>query len=144
MGLTHSWERPTELPANEFASAVRDIQKALARLDVPLAGFDGSGKPQFADDHLIFSGADGVTCEPFEIHQTEFDREGRATKISFCKTRRLPYDLAVKVALIVMKFRLGASFEVFSDESAESWIPARRVVQESLGYGNDFLLDQKS
>ena len=40
IGLTHSWLRPTELPAEAFAAAVKDIQRVLKNADIPLAGFE--------------------------------------------------------------------------------------------------------
>src|SRR4051812_32399048 len=114
MGLTHSWLRPTELPADAFAAAVKDIQLALKRANIPLAGFEGSGKPVFREDAVVFNGVQGAACEPFEIHQVEFDRRGRPEVFSFCKTQGLPYDLAVKAALIVFKSHLGETIQVMS------------------------------
>src|SRR6476660_4895162 len=112
MGLTHSWLRPTELPAEAFTAAVRDIQLVLKAADIPLAGFEGHGQPIFLDDTIVFNGVAGAGCEPFEIHQVEFDRRGRAEKFSFCKTQSLPYDVAVKVSLIIFKEQLGVIFKV--------------------------------
>ncbi len=72
MGLTHSWLRPTELPVDQFAAAVRDVRLVLKHVDVPLAGFEGRGEPIFSDDAVVFNGVAGAGCEPFEIHQVEF------------------------------------------------------------------------
>ncbi len=144
MGLTHSWTRPTELPVDKFATAIRDVRRVLAHIDVPLAGFEGGGKPIFTDDAIVFNGVGGAGCEPFEIHQTEFDRRGRPAKFSFCKTEGLPYDLAVKAALIVLKARLGEVIRILSDEPDESWTCARQLVKQQVGCGSDFKLDSKA
>lgn len=143
MGLTHSWLRPTELPADKFATAVKDIRLVLKNFDVPLAGFEGHGEPIFNDDAVVFNGVSGAGCEPFEIHQVEFDRRGRAEKFTFCKTQGLPYDLAVKVTLIVLKQHLGEFLKVMSDEPDEAWEPAREIVDRAHGGGSSFKLDKQ-
>src|SRR4051794_29927973 len=56
MGLTHSWIRPTELPARLFAQAVEDIRTVLASAEVPLAGLEGVGEPILRLDAVIFNG----------------------------------------------------------------------------------------
>ena len=143
MGLTHSWLRPTELPTEAFAAAVRDVQRVLKDANIPLAGFEGHGPPVFLDDAIVFNGVAGAACEPFEIHQVEFDRRGRAEKFSFCKTEGLPYDLAVKAALVVFKHHFGEAIKVMSDESNEAWDRARETVNKIMGFGSDFKLDPK-
>jgi hypothetical protein len=141
MGLTHYWERPTELPPDAFAAAVRDLARALPALGVQLAGFEGTGAPDFRDDAIVFNGADGAGAEPFEIHQTEFDRRGRSVVASHCKTLGARYDSCVRVALIVLNHHLGADFRVHSDDPlGEAWVAARTFCEETLGYGAEFTL----
>src|SRR4051812_11997493 len=137
MGLTHSWLRPTELPATAFAAAVKDIQRILEVADVPLAGFEGRNQPVFLDDAIVFNGVAGAACEPFEIHQVEFDRRGRDQKFSFCKTQGLPYDLAVKVALVLFKHHFGETIKIMSDESDDAWAEARQLVSQATGFVSD-------
>lgn len=141
MGLTHSWRRPTELPAAAFEAAVADVRKVLEQAGMALGGFDGTGSPIFESNHIVFNGANGASCEPFEIRQIEFDRRGRCNATSFCKTQGLPYDLAVKAALIVLKTHLGPEFKVMSDEKAEQWEPACAMVLRSLSLKTKFELD---
>lgn len=142
MGLTHYWLRPTELPPDKFASAVQDIHRLLPTLNVPLAGFEGTGEPILTDDTLMFNGAGGAACEPFEVHAVEFDRHGRPEKRAYCKTEGLPYDRAVKAALIVLKHHLGDDLTVTSDQPDDAWGDAGQVVQRALGFGSGFRLDQ--
>ncbi len=90
MGYTHNWQRPTELPADRFADAVRDCKKIINVLDTAIAGFEGTGDPVFEDDHIVFNGVAPMACEPFEIRRLEFDRRGRSLVWSFCKTEHCP------------------------------------------------------
>ena len=143
MGLTHYWYRPTELPAEIFAAAVDDVRLVLKRLDLPLAGFEGKGEPILTPSSIVFNGAGEDAVEPFEIQQVEFDRRGRAEFYGYCKTAGRPYDLAVRAALIVMQHHFRDKLKVMSDESPQSWGDARRVVHETLGYGDEFQLAPK-
>lgn len=143
MGLTHNWHRPTELPADAFARAVTDCRRVLSGLDVPLAGFEGIGDPIFDANTILFNGVTGSCCEPFEIHQTEFDRRGRRVVFSFCKTEHAPYDICVKVAIVVLKHHFGNAILVGSDATDADWEDARQACQKSLNYGADFRLDKE-
>ena len=144
MGWTHNWRRGTELPAATFAGAVRDCQRILPCTGVPLAGFDGTDQPILQEDLIIFNGEGRAGCEPFEIHQTECDRHGRAVFWSFCKTEHQPYDLCVQVALVILKHHLGEAITVGSDGKDDDWADARRICQEELGYGEEFQLETES
>ena len=141
MGWTHSWRRPVELPAKEFHAAVSDVAEAVEALGLELAGFEGTGKPVFDEEHIVFNGTQGQQCEPFEIARVEFDRRGRREVRGFCKTEHLPYDLAVQAALVVLKQHLGALITVGSDGKDEDWAAARAAVHRVLGYGLEFRLE---
>ena len=140
MGWTHSWRRPTELPEKGFARAAEDCRRILAAGDVPLGGFTGDGDPTFSAERIIFNGVGRSSCEPFEIARIEFDRRGRESVSSFCKTGQAQYDICVQVALIVLKHHLGDAVTIDSDGDDGDWRQARRLCQEGLGYGEDFRL----
>ncbi len=142
MGLTHYWERETELRPETFCKAVLDMQRITATLPVRLASKDATGSPYFGADAVAFNGAAGSGCEPFEIHQTEFDRRGRKRFYQYVKTERTPYDIAVKVSLICLKHHLGNEVRVTSDAPDSEWAEARRLCAEVLGYGASFALDE--
>lgn len=138
MGYTINWRRAVELPADRFAAAVVDCEEVLSLLKVPLAGFEGVGPCIFEPDHIVINGQSPFSCEPFEVACVEFDRRGMGWTWSFCKTQLLPYDLCVKVALIILAHHLGELLAVGSDGTEEDWEEARRRVKEHKGYGADF------
>jgi len=142
MGWTHNWQRPTELPKEEFAKASEDCQRVLAATGIPLGGFTGEGNPTFSAEKILFNGAGGSGCEPFEIAQTEFDRRGRDVVLSFCKTEHAAYDECVQIALIVLKHHLADTIVVRSDGKEEQWAGAKGICQKCLGYGAEFSLEE--
>ena len=113
----------------------------MATVDVPLGGFTGDGEPTFSADSIIFNGADGSGCEPFEIARVEFDRKGRESIFSFCKTEQAPYDICVQIALVVLKHHLNDAITINSNGDDSAWKAARTVCQKVLGYGVNFKLD---
>ena len=125
MGHTHHWQRPTEFPLERFALAVTDCSTVLRSIGVALAGFDGTGLPLFTSDHVVFNGAAPHECEPFEIARIEFDRRGRSRFFSFCKTNLQPYDVCVKIALIIFAHHLGDDIVVGSDAGEADWDAAK-------------------
>lgn len=140
MSVTHYWRRPTELPAAAFAKAASDCRQVLQAADVDVAGFDGQGEPLLTAERIVFNGRSPRACEPFEIAAVEFDRHGRPEVRSYCKTQLLPYDVTVKAVLVVLAHHLAGSLAVTSDQPAEEWAGAMRLVEGELGYGQAFEL----
>ena len=140
MGWTHSWRRPTELPSALFAKASIDCQKIMTNIGIPLAGFDGTGTPIFSHDTIVFNGLGDERYEPFEIHQTEFDRHGRPSIFQFCKTNHAPYDLCVKVALVILNHYMPDELSVSSDGKESDWDDARKICLDAFGFGDGFRL----
>lgn len=138
MGYTINWQRPVELPADRFAAAVADCRDVLPTLGIALAGFEGKGECILDADHVVINGQAPMCCEPFEIDRVEFDRRGRGWVWAFCKTQQLPYDLCIKVTLIIFAHHLGDGFKVGSDGAEVDWNEARRVLQAKKGYGGQF------
>jgi hypothetical protein len=138
MGITHYWRRPPILPPQDFARAVEDCRQILPRIGIPLAGADGSGPAVLCDDGILFNGVGMERCEAFVVCQCERHKHDRLQVFSFTKTHRRPYDVCVRVALIILRHHLGVSFEVSSDDAR--WADACTLCQEHLGYGQDFQL----
>lgn len=107
---------------------------------VELPGFDGTGAPILRDDQIVFNGWAPHAYEPFEFTAIEFDRRGRREFYAHCKTEHLPYDLWVKVVLIVFSHHLGEQIAVYSDDAQSKWEDAINAVVARLGYGRDFKL----
>lgn len=145
MGLTHFWRRPASLSPVAFAAAVADVRRVLAAAGVPLAGPDGEGEPVLRADVIALNGRSPADCEPFVFHSSEPEhrRGGDRAVSSFCKTRGLPYDLAVKAALVVLAHHLGGALSVASDEPDDAWAVARALVAQVVGYGGDFRLGRR-
>jgi hypothetical protein len=140
MGLTHHWERPTELPREAFRAAIEDCRTLLAVSEADIAGFDGTGEPILDEDRIVFNGQAPRACEPFEIAAVEFDRRGRPEVFGHCKTGHLPYDLYVRASLIVLAHHLRGALRMTSDADSTDWGKAQSLVEQSLGYGGDFSL----
>ena len=140
MGLTHYWKRPSVLPTEAFAKAAEDCRRVLAASEIPLAGMTGKGSPVITSTEIAFNGPDPQGCEPFRIQIYQTPRVPGLAVFSYCKTEKMPYDLCVKSALIVLAHYMGDVLKVMSDIPDDGWQDARRLCMDCLGYGNDFLL----
>ena len=137
MGWTHYWERDVELPAQSFEQAVNDCRRVLAAIEVRLAGHYSEGEPVFSRDEIAFNGVKGQDCETFVIRRVDLPRKPGRPVFSYCKTEKLPYDLCVRCALVILKHHLGDNIKVTSDGTDEDWKDARNICNGCLGYGLD-------
>lgn len=143
MGYTHSWYRNGEISSSIMDQIRADFTKITARLpansqivDIP----DLWGTPQ----DIAFGGKKG-TCEPMifcRISQARKISDDRAQEpwmtgkyFEYCKTEKMPYDLAVEALLIIAKKNLSEDIRVFSDGDDVDWLAARDLCQKVLGYG---------
>lgn len=143
MGWTHYWKRDLELPAEAFAKASIDCMTMFDKIDVLLAGPMSGGKPIFGSDAILFNGVKGQDCEPFTIRLLEEPRRSSPFVFSYCKTEKLPYDLCVKTALVILKHYLGDHIQVMSDGDDSDWSDAKQMCVSNLGYGAEFMLSSK-
>lgn len=144
MGMTHYWKRPTELPIEPFLAAVGDWHRVREAAGIALGGLDGAGAALSDSDHIVFNGVAPNCCEPFEIARVEFDRRGRSTVTSYCKTNGLAYDVIVRTTLIIFQHHMPEYISVTSDSDDDEWLDARRLVGSILGYGGSFRLQGKT
>jgi len=144
MAWTHYWQRDEYLDETAFSQAVKDCRILLAAVDIPLSGQEAEGEPVFQNDEIIFNGVQGQACEPFIIRIHEQPRIQGRPVFAYCKTEKLPYDLAVRCALIILKHHLGDSIRVMSDAPESAWNDAKQLCLSCLGYGSDFALDSES
>lgn len=94
----------------------------------------------YTDDFFGFNG-DASNDEAHETFAFEITHKG----FHFCKTARKPYDLAVCLCLLVMKFHIKGT-EISSDGDKE-WIPIFETYKEifpereqSFKFHNDHLI----
>lgn len=158
MGYTHYWYRQQTIPQAKYAAIVADMERALElvnRARVP-AGMsyegspvhlcDGMGKtgsrPRLDQDEISFNGdeAGGHDHETFYFPRDLGPKESwesgdRNKRFGFTKTARKPYDLAVCLALYVLKHHLGDKIHVSSDgdRQEEGWPHARKLALEMFG-----------
>jgi hypothetical protein len=144
MGYTHYWYRTPNLHREKFTKAVADCKRVCEELDIPLAGWDGEGKPLFAHDKVSFNGSgEDDSHETFAIMPEEAVNEWQSnTKHTFacCKTARKPYDLAVQCCLVVFDHYFPDDFFVSSDGEDWAWQEARETCDGIVGYGAGFRL----
>ena len=143
MGYTHYWrlkQMPKEIKngAEMFKRAVKATQDCIAQVPaqlptddgkfVPfrLRGGNGKGEPNFNDELVCFNG-DAETKHNYEACYLAIDNMG----FDFCKTARMPYDVAVCITLICFKHYFGDYFEYSSDgdikKGEEGWKLAKSI-----------------
>ncbi|MDP2950074.1 MAG: hypothetical protein Q8P22_11105 [Chloroflexota bacterium] len=145
MGYTHYWSHDEELDRAALSHALADVAKIVRGVQdrgIALRGPDGTGDPELTEFRVAFNG-DAEQDEDYESFSFPIQGEEaqRARHLhgglwAFCKTARMPYDLAVCAALLVFKHHLGGQMRVSSDGGREEdeWLPAEALVQEVLGY----------
>lgn len=121
MGYTHYWRRiePAYGPAwDEYILDVSAIVKHCTGEGIPLGngGGDEGSYPLVGMASIIFNGIGDEAHETFLMARVPNDRG-----FAFCKTAHKPYDIAVCLALIMAKKRLGTDIEIASDGSADEW-----------------------
>jgi hypothetical protein len=133
MGYTHYW-RHAELPADLFAEIAADAKAIVAASPVPLAGFDGTGEPEFTEDEFSLNGADPDDYETFSLRTV-------ATDYDFCKTGQRPYDVVVTAILLraaALAFARDVKFEFWSDGDLDvDWAAGRELVGKVFGRGKE-------
>ena len=135
MGYTNYWRiRKIEAYKQALPLVASDLKELLPQLP-PLAGWDGRGEPTLKGWRIAFNGVEPEECEPFLLEEWPRGAPG------FCKTREKPYDLAVKAALVLLKWHSEAiapyAVEVRSDGGLTDWDKACELVVEELGYPVD-------
>lgn len=152
MGYTHYIYRSKSLDKSKFSLAAEDCKKLITAAEkhhVYVAyEFNQTDKlPECNENMIRFNGLRDEGHETFyverEYQAEKWEEEKRGKYFSFCKTAEKPYDLLVCACLIVLKHYFGNKIIVHSDGGNEDWKNARVLCQETLGYGEDFLLDKE-
>jgi hypothetical protein len=141
MGYTHYWYlKDMRAVERALPQVARDLRELLPQLP-PLAGYDGEGAPTIEDREIAFNGVAPNDYESFLLTSTpEVYTQTEKGLFGSCKTERHPYDLAVQVALVLLKWHSEAiapdAVDVASDGNLVDWARACRLV-EGLGYPVD-------
>lgn len=118
MGYTHYWALKHKVTKRGFDKIVEDVKRIEAFLleKKGLKLYDLHGDEEgilYTEDFFGFNG----DASKEEDHET-FALEIGHSKNRFCKTARKPYDLAVCLCLLVIKYHLKET-EITSDGNKE-------------------------
>lgn len=146
MGYTNHCYRVLEFDREKYRAAVQDLKRILPETGVDLAGWDGTGRPAVNENDVLFNGRSPHHCETFSMPRV-FDGRARPRKLpgfTFSKTHRLPYDLAVKVSLLVFKRHFADGVEIGSDDQdlLAGWSAAIELTHLVLGYPNEWKVEE--
>ena len=115
MGYTHYITFKKAVTEDKLAKASADVKKAfeLVKTECPnIVIKDGWGEnePQIDENAICFNG-DASKEEDYETFSVRVGDEG----FNFCKTGRMPYDVYVCVACLVLKEHFGDDLRLSSD-----------------------------
>lgn len=115
MGYTHYFRFKNVVTKERLSKASEDVKKAfeLIKAECPNIvikdGF-GENEPQIDENAIWFNG-DASKNEDYETFSVRVGDEG----FNFCKTGRMPYDVYVCVACLVLKEHFGDDLRLSSD-----------------------------
>lgn len=144
MGLTHYWERPADLPPNDFVQASEDIKTVFGLLGIPLGDAEGRREAVIDSEQVVFNGAHGTGCEPFIFRRHEEPGLGRGNVFGYCKTEGLDYDICVRCALVILKHYLGERMIVTSDSRDDEWSIPHETCERMIGHPLSFSLNSRA
>ena len=134
MGYTHYWKQDgSPKSVAVFNKVAEDFNKVLPHIMAEVGIESGSRQEEIVNrEHIWFNGeGEGAEDFYFRLHNyMGFD---------FCKTRQLPYDLAVVVALSIAKVHLGHDFHVSTDGEDRDWRRGIELCSNILGHEYDHL-----
>ncbi|MHB1732020.1 MAG: hypothetical protein ACYCU8_00930 [Ferrimicrobium acidiphilum] len=138
MGYTHYWfDRPEVIDNYEdICKDIDQIKDYCAKHRITLLGWDRkkqeytSEAPLYDADRIAISAPEDEVCETFCMTRKKKLAGGEA--FMFCKTARLPYDLAVCLILLRMQATTtGFTFESDGDfDQEDEWQEARRAYED--------------
>lgn len=132
MGFTHYWDMSRDISERNFKKLTKDMKlieeflkdsDKLDKLtggmykDVTLHFANGDGKTVLYDEEQFCFNGDGSKGLD---HESMHIRLGANDSWTFCKTARKPYDLAVTLILMSLKYHIRST-KVSSDGNNEDW-----------------------
>lgn len=123
MGYTHYWAYRPDHPAYRqgwpaIVDAAGRIATRVGRSGITIAGLDGHGQPRLDIAGGVGFNGDGTIdlhCETFVLTPPQEPTEVSQHESWFCKTNRLPYDVAVTGLLLFCQQLLPEVFTIGSD-----------------------------
>ena len=140
MGYANHCYRVLKFDPTKYRAAVSDLKRILPETGVDLASWDGTGEPTIDGNDIRFNGRTPQDCESFSMPRVFDDRplarDRKLPGFTSSKTNHLPYDLAVKVTLLVFKRHFAEEVEIGSDDEdlPAGWGEAIELVHRILGY----------
>lgn len=135
MGYTHYWNIGRPLTNEEFDGLARDIKAIVEASDVAIAGWDGTGEPEYGEDsgygpRIALNGARPNGHESFVIVSARAMRNPR-TGFDFCKTRGDYYDVVVTASLLALRDRVAGT-RLSSDGGPADWLAGQALAERAL------------
>jgi len=136
MGYTHYWKQDgSPKSAETFNRIGKDFTKVFPFIKAQVgieSGFADKDKPP-VEEYCIWLNGEGKGAEDFYFPLYNY------TDLDFCKTRQLPYDLAVVVALSIAKVHLGHDIHIGTDGEDRDWRRGIELCSNILGHEYDHL-----
>lgn len=151
MGYSHAWKRPKVIDEGVYSKIQKDMLSVLELLPpecpvtaLPIRIMDGYGiyAPAISSHHFYFNGdaAENLDCEAFAFNRVmvpwEWQKpDQRGLYYTWCKTQRLPYDLAVCACLLIASYHLKDQFVFQTDAGSLSgpvWLSAIETASQAL------------
>lgn len=146
MGYTNHCYRVLEFDLKKYRAAVSDLKKILPETGVDLASWDGTGEPTIDGNDVRFNGRIPQDCESFSMPRVFDDRPfpRKLPGFTFSKTNHLPYDLAVKVSLLVFKRHFANEVEIGSNDEdlLKGWSEAIELAHRVLDYPKSWKVEE--
>lgn len=140
MGYTHYWYRPK---GHEDREAFRQlgtdalaIMRTASVLGIEVAGWDGTGEPEFTELSFAFNGVGEYSHETFRWDSLPTlnkwdDPDGSV--FACTKTAHKPYDAVVTAILVRAKLIYEDAVRISSDGEWNEWIAGRRLYLSTFG-----------
>lgn len=136
MGYTHYFIQKKSIAPDMWKKICRDTEKIIhyqIKLNIYLQSNDSSDVMVNEEKGFInFNGVLHNKHETFSIKK-DLDKD-----FNFCKTARLPYDLAVTAVLMIIDYHAPECFQISSSGKIYSWLPAAKMNKILFGYGIKF------
>ena len=140
MGYTHYLRFNKSVTKERLSKASEDIKKAFELIkaeypDITIKDGWGENEPKIDENAICFNG-DASKEEDFETFAVRVGEEG----FNCCKTGRMPYDVYVCVACLILKEHFGDDLCLYSDGIGR--VNEKKGVELDLLLGeNDYRID---